>query len=116
MRLGLRDDLHVRLEALQALAHHDVALAYPGVEAPGDAAKQQDVRPARIDEQLRGGSRVDGAHAAGRGHNVEARDAASRKLHATATTRLFSPKLEERERLLVKRAEHCDGLNHGTPP
>ena len=113
VRCGLRDDLHVGVEALESLAHHDVALPYARVETAGDAAEQERIGMEAVDEELgrRGG--VDCPHATTARDETNAVELANRIVDACLGDGRLSPELEEERGLLPQRAEHGNRHRHG---
>ena len=86
--LPLADESHVGVEVAQRATKHHVVDVQMSIEIACDAGEDHGVRLVRVDEMLRGGGDIDGAHATNRCRNVDARalvgfDSAAR--HADAS-------------------------------
>ena len=71
--LPLADETHVGVEVAQRATKHHVVDVQMRVEIACDAGEDHGVRLVRVNEMLRGGGDIDGAHAANRCRNVDAR-------------------------------------------
>ena len=70
--LPLTYETHVSVEVTQRTTKHHVVDVQMRVEIACDAGEDHGVRLVRVDEMLRGGGDIDGAHAANRCRNVDA--------------------------------------------
>ena len=69
--LPLAYEPHVSVEVAQGAAEHHVVDVQVGVEVAGDAAENHGVRGKLVNQQLRGGGRIDQPHAAYRCGNLD---------------------------------------------